>query len=245
MSKMPEFNKPNPSGNTARYAIYFCPRPSAPLYGQGSRWLGRDAATGVEFDPDLPDYIQCEEWLRATESPRRYGFHATLKPPFRLAEGATYENLRAALHEFAKRHECFCAPSLHIETLGRFLALTLSVSCDEFSDLAADCVREFDRFRLPPTEAELAQRMRDSLSPREREYLLQWGYPYVLDTWKFHMSLTGSLPPEALPPLEQYLRQRFASVCGQALLVDSVCIFHESHPGAPFQLLDRVNLRSS
>jgi len=242
---MHEFNKPDPSENTSRYAIYFCPSPSAPLYGQGSRWLGRDAATGADLDPDLPDHIQHEEWLRATESPRRYGFHATLKPPFRLAENATYEDLQAALHELAKRHVCFCAPPLRIGTLGRFLALTLSASSEEFCHLATDCVREFDRYRLPATEAELAQRLRDSLSLREREYVLRWGYPYVLDTWKFHMSLTGSMPPEALPPLKQYLRQRFASVCGEALLVDSVCIFHESHPEAPFQLLDRVYLRSS
>jgi putative phosphonate metabolism protein len=235
---------PNLSGNTSRYAIYFCPSPSAPLYGQGSRWLGRDAATGAEFDPDLPDHIQYKEWLRAIESPRRYGFHATLKPPFRLAEDATYENLQAALHEFAKRHDRFYAPSLRIGTLGRFLALTLSTPSEEFCNLAAKCVSEFDHFRLPSTEAELAQRLRDSLSPREREYVLRWGYPYVLNTWQFHMSLTGPLLPEALPPLEQYLRQRFASVCGEALLVDSVCIFHESHPGAPFHLLDRVYLRS-
>lgn len=236
---------PNPNGNTSRYAIYFCPSPSTPLYGQGSRWLGRDAATGAEFDPDLPDHIQYLDWLRATESPRRYGFHATLKPPFRLAEGATYEHLQATLHEVAERHDCFCAPSLRIGTLGRFLALTLSASCEEFRNLAAECVREFDRFRLPSTETELAHRLRDSLSPRERENVLRWGYPYVLDTWKFHMSLTGSLPPEELPPLEQYLRQRFASACSELLLVDSICIFHESHPGAPFCLLDRVSLRAS
>jgi len=241
---MHEFNKPDPSENTSRYAIYFCPSPSAPLYAQGIRWLGRDAATGAEFDPDLPDHIPYEEWLGTTESPRRYGFHATLKPPFRLAKGATYEYLQATLHEVAERHDSFCAPPLRIETLGRFLALTLSASCEEFHNLAAECVREFDRFRLPSTEAELARRMRDSLSPLEREHLLRWGYPYVLDTWKFHMSLTGSLPPEALPPLEQYLRQRFASACANTLLVNSVCIFHESHPGAPFQLLDRISLRS-
>lgn len=236
---------PDLSGNKSRYALYFCPSPSAPLYGQGSRWLGRDATTGAEFDPDIPDHIQYKEWLRATESPRRYGFHATLKPPFRMAEDATYENLQEALHEFAKRHDCFYAPSLRIGILGRFLALTLSASSEEFRKLATECVREFDHFRLPATEAELAQRLRDSLSPREHEHLLRWGYPYVLDTWKFHISLTGSLPPEALPPLEHYLCQRFASVCEEALLVDSVCIFHESHPGAPFHLLDRVYLRSS
>jgi putative phosphonate metabolism protein len=236
---------PNLNGNASRYALYFCPSPGAALYGQGSQWLGRDATTGEEFDPSLPDRIQRQDWLHATESPRRYGFHATLKPPFRLAEDTTYEELREALQEFAKKQVCFCAPRLRIGTLGRFLALTLSAPSEDFANLAAECVTEFDRFRSPATEAELAQRLRDTLSQREREHVLRWGYPYVLDTWKFHMSLTGSLPPEALPPLEQYLGQRFAPACGEALLVDSVCIFHESHPGAQFHLMDRVYLRSS
>jgi putative phosphonate metabolism protein len=236
---------PDLSGNTSRYAIYFCPSPTAPLYGQGSQWLGRDATTGAVLDPDLPEHIRNEEWLQVTDSPRRYGFHATLKPPFRLAEDATFEDLKAALRDLALRHFSFYASPLCVRRLGSFLALTLSAPSDEFCALAADSVSEFDRFRAPATEKELAQRLRDSMSPREHEHVLRWGYPYVFDTWKFHMSLTRSLSSESLPQLEQFLGQRFAPVCEQPLLVDSICIFHETHPGAHFHLLDRVYLRSA
>jgi putative phosphonate metabolism protein len=242
---MVNFEMNDANNNSPRYAIYFCPSPDAPLYGQGSQWLGRDAATGAELDPDLPRHIQHEEWLRATNSPRRYGFHATLKPPFRLTKDAAYEDLKTALHQFAESRDSFIAPSLCIGTLGRFIALTLSTPSDEFQKLAAECVSEFDRFRAPASDAELNKRMRDSLSPREREHILRWGYPYVFDTWKFHMSLTGSLPSEALPLLEDYLCQRFAPVYKEPLLGDSICIFYESQPGAQFRLLDRVCLRSS
>jgi len=233
------------NGNTSRYAIYFSPGTGAPLYRLGSRWLGRDASTGESLDPDLPGDIAREEWLRVTESPRRYGFHATLKPPFRLAENTTFGGLQAALRDFAGRHESFAAPPLGVAKLGNFLALTLSEPSAEFASLAADSVEEFDRFRAPATEQELAQRLGGSLPSRLREHVLRWGYPYVFDTWKFHMSLTCTLTEPSLPPLEWYLRHRFAPVYDQPLLVDSVCIFHEPSPGAAFRLVERAHLRSS
>jgi hypothetical protein len=161
----------------SRYAIYFCPSASAPLYRVGSHWLGRDAITGTPLDPELPDQIRREDWLRITESPRRYGFHATLKPPFRLAEDATLDDLKAALRDFAQRHDSFEAPPLSVRTIAGFLALTLSAACDDLHSLAADCVSEFERFRAPATEMELSKRLRDTLSPQERAHILQWGYP--------------------------------------------------------------------
>jgi putative phosphonate metabolism protein len=232
------------NGNTSRYGIYFAPEPGALLHSIGSRWLGRDAVTGESLDPILPPGIEHGAWQSATESLRRYGLHATLKPPFRLASNATIEDLQTELREFASRHDCFEAPPLQLGSLGRFLALVLSEPSNKFTQLAAGCVEEFDRFRAPATEQELAQRLRDSLSAREREHVLRWGYPYVFDTWKFHISLTGSLPPQSLPPLEQSLRQHFAPVCEQPLRVDSVCIFREPSPGAPFCIVDRAFLRS-
>ncbi len=182
--------------------------------------------------------------MRVTDSPRRYGFHATLKPPFRLADDASFEDLQAALREFALRHHSFYAPHLALGALGRFLALTLSAASEDFSNLAADSVSEFDRFRAPATEEETTQRLRGSLTVREREHVLQWGYPYVFDTWKFHMSLTSSMHTESLSLFEPYLRERFTPACEKPLFVDSVCIFHEPYPGALFHLIDRASLRS-
>ena len=210
----------------------------------GSHWLGRDATTCATLDPDLPDPIRHEDWLRATEVPRRYGFHATLKPPFRLAEDVTLEDLKAALRDFAQRHDSFEAPRLGVRAIAQFLALTLSEASEDLQRLAADSVSEFERLRAPATEMELEQRMHDSLSSHERAHVFQWGYPYVFDTWKFHMTLTSSLSPEALARFEPYLRERFASVCETPLLVDSICIFHQPSPGNTFHLLDRVSLRS-
>jgi putative phosphonate metabolism protein len=233
------------SGNvTSRYAIYFSPKQECDLFRLGSQWLGRNAIDGESLDPALSNGLARAEWRRATESPRRYGFHATLKPPFRLAEGATYAELRSVVHNFAANCRSFKAPPLTVGRLGRFVALTLSEPSAEFSVLAAECVRTFHRFRAPATEEELAIRLRDTMSDKEREHLLRWGYPYVFDTWKFHMSLTGSLPEEQLPYLERVLLERFAPVCGRSFAVDSICIFHEPAPGSLFQLVEQAELRS-
>jgi Protein of unknown function (DUF1045) len=168
---MPESNP-----NTSRYAIYFCPGSGAFLHRLGSHWLGRDATTCATLDPDVPDHIRRKNWLRATENPRRYGFHATLKPPFRLAENVTLEDLQAALRDFAQRRDSFEAPRFGVRAIAQFLALTLSAASEDLQSPAADSVSEFERFRAPATEMELAQRMSDSLSPRERAHVLQWGY---------------------------------------------------------------------
>ena len=229
---------------TSRYAIYLCPRVQTPLFRLGSCWLGRDAFTGESLDPALSNGLSVKDWSSATESPRRYGFHATLKPPFHLAEGVSYSDLLAAVCAFAKQQACFETASLQVDTLGRFFALTLSRPSDELSDFAGACVSEFDRFRATPTQQELFRRLKDSLSEREREHVQRWGYPYVFDTWKFHMSLTGSLPSAELPRFQKILRERFAPVCEGPMLVDSICIFHEAGRNSPFQLIDRCDLRA-
>lgn len=230
--------------DASRYAIYFSPGAGSPLLALGNRWLGRDATTGEALNPDLPAHIRHENWMRATDSPRRYGFHATLKPPFYLAEDASLKDLQAALRVFAQSHSSFYAPPPVVGALGRFLALILSAHCEQFSNLAAACVSEFDRFRAPATEEETAARLRGPLTVREREHVMKWGYPYVFDTWKFHMSLTSSLHNGSLSLFEPYLRQRFAPACEQSILVDSICIFREPSPGALFRLLDSASLRS-
>jgi putative phosphonate metabolism protein len=225
-----------------RYALYFSPAESSPLARLGNEWLGRGPATQTRSIPNLPHNISPEEWALVTETAAGYGFHGTLKPPFRLVEGVTLSEFQQAVSSFAASKGSFAAPHLVLGTLGHFLALVLSEPSEIFSDFAADCVRDFDRFRAPAGEAEIKKRMRDALSPKEQEHLLHWGYPYVLDTWKFHMTLTCSLPEDALQVFRSHLAQRFAEVCVAPLQVDSICLFEQAASGAPFLLLDRFRL---
>ena len=228
--------------NAFRYAIYFTPEEASPLHGLGSCWLGRDARTDSTCTPELPDNISRDEWRQVTASPRRYGFHATLKPPFKLAPGARLEHLRSSLCTFTARQQAFEVPRLAVARLGKFLALTLPDPSGKFSDLAAACVRDFDAFRAPATAEELAARWSSSFSSREQENLDLWGYPYVLDTWKFHMTLTCSLQPGPGYIFQQHLVRRFAPSCSEPLHVGSICLFEEPSAGANFRLVERFRL---
>jgi putative phosphonate metabolism protein len=225
---------------SARYAIYFSPGNDSSLLRLGNEWLGRNPATDNTFTPVLPDEISAREWSDVTGTASRYGFHATLKPPFRLSEGLTLPNLRLALTAFAERQSSIVVPRLKVGAVGQFLALMLSEESIEFSNLATDCVRGFDHFRKPMTESETNQRMHGSLTQRERENLLRWGYPYVLDTWKFHMTLTCSLAKGRLELFQKHLSVRFAQACSDPLTIDGISLFEEPAQGRPFRLLERL-----
>src|SRR5262249_27221085 len=127
----------------------------------------------------------------ATEAPRHYGFHGTLKAPFRLADGCDAGMLRRALATFAAGRTSFAIDALQLQDIGNFLALTPRGPAPRLNDLAAACVVEFDSYRAPPEPAEIARRQAAGLTPRQQALLARWGYPYVLDEFRFHLSLTG------------------------------------------------------
>lgn len=177
-----------------RYAIYYTPDPG-PLAGFGAAWLGWDPVTGQELlAPDIPDLPHPVRDLTAT--PRKYGFHATLKPPFHLAEGETQDTLAEAVARFAATRHAAEAPGLRLAALGRFLALVPAGDDTAINALAGEIVAGFDRFRAAPSEDELARRRAKGLTAPQEANLVMWGYPYVMEEFRFHMTLTGALPPE-------------------------------------------------
>jgi hypothetical protein len=180
-----------------RYAIYFMPESEADrgteLATFGSRAIGYDVQSGVAVDfHDHAFYRQPEahDW---TESPRRYGFHATLKAPFELAEGQSVDGLLSAAALFASR----CAPvefgRLRVRAIGSFVALTLAKPTDEVNSFAAQCVREFEDFRAPMSAERREQKLTAHLTERQRANVDAWGDPFVFDDFRFHMTLTGRL----------------------------------------------------
>src|SRR5690606_31420255 len=142
----------------ARYAVYFAPAEDSALNRLASRWLGRCAYTGTRYPPTGVGEITPAAQEEITAEPRRYGFHATLKPPFRLPQGRTATELLTAVESFAAARPRIILPGLRVARLGRFLALVPERASPELEALAADCVATFDRFRAPPGEAELARR---------------------------------------------------------------------------------------
>jgi putative phosphonate metabolism protein len=216
---------------SARYALYWCPDPASDLWRWACRWLGRDPVSGAEyqtFDPAMRSLI---------EAPRRYGFHATLKPPFRIRADKDPASFLAAVEEFATAREPFVAPPLELVEMQGFLALVLSGPSPRMDRLAADCVRSFDVYRELPTDAELAKRRAQGLDPIEEANLRAWGYPYVLDRFRFHLTLTGR--PRDPQALKARLQADTAAFCMRPLRVDALAVFRQPEPDAPFQMAAR------
>jgi hypothetical protein len=179
-----------------------------------------------------------------TDAPRRYGWHGTLVPPFRLAAGVSAAGLLLAAKDWASSQTGFTL-AVEAATLGDFVALR-PVSADgdtQMGALAAAALRALAPLRASPAPAELARRLQAPLTERQRELLVEWGYPYVFDEFRFHMTLSNSLSSA---------RDRAAIVAwwrgqiGQlgALPFDGVALFVEPAPGAPFVLWQRVPFRA-
>jgi len=222
----------------ARVAIYYAPAADDPLFAAGSTWLGRDARTAaVVSQPDIPDIGE------VTAEPRRYGFHATLKPPMRLSDGRTFADLLGAAEALANRITPFALPPLAVMDVHGFLALRETVSCSCLQELADACVEHLDAFRAPPSEAELTRRRRASLSVEQDAMLVRWGYPYVFRTWFFHMTLTRRLTPEEKRVWQPAAERFLAASLHQPRVVRDICLFVQPLPDAPFVIQARLPLR--
>src|SRR3984957_5157277 len=224
-------------GPDARVGVYFCPDADDPLYRAGAEWLGRDPRhLETVAQPDIPGIEE------VTAEARGYGFHATLKPPMRLADGCSWDGLLTATRELAARTTPFALPRLAVTDLHGFLALRETAFCPPLQALADACVERLDQFRAPPSEAELARRRRARLTDAQEAMLVRFGYPYVLDTWFFHMTLTRRLSAEEHATWHPAAERYFAAAVAVKRLVADVCLFTQAGPGEPFVITARVPL---
>lgn len=227
-----------------RYALYFTPAPGTPWWEAGSRWLGRDAASGAEcVQPGIAG-VSAPLFHGLTRDARRYGFHATLKAPFRLAEGFTEGDLLAMADAFAGLQHPVFLRGMQVRNLAGFLALRPLEPLQDIAALAMRCVSYFDILRAAPTAAELSRRRRSGLSQRQEALLARWGYPYTEEEFRFHMTLTDSL--DDVDDNAAYALRKAAEECFMPVLdaglpaIDALAIFREDQPGAPFSLWRRI-----
>jgi putative phosphonate metabolism protein len=226
-----------------RYAIYFVPAPETPLYQAGAGLLGYDvySAKPVPFPGGLA--FGHDDWHSLTSEPRVYGFHATLKAPFRLAPGTRADDLAAELAAFAAaRAPVTIMPA--VRTLGSFIALIPAEPCPALVWLAADCVRAFDAFRAPLDDGERRKRLASLLTDRHKENLERWGYPYVFDDFRFHMTLTGRITPVRQEAVLACLRDHLGAIEGRPLNVDRVALLCQPQPDTPFHLVASAPLKA-
>ena len=217
-----------------RYALYYAP-PAGPLADTAAHWLGRDAITGAPLtqpDPGLEP---------VTASARRYGFHATIKAPFALADGTTAEDLLAAVDIFAAGAAPFAIDGLAVDLMGPFLALTPRGDTAPLQAFAAQVVRRFDRFRAPLSARDRARRNPDALTERQRQHLDTWGYPWVFDDFRFHMTLSDALTEAQQHRFRPMADALFTPLLPRPFVIGAISVFAEGDDGV-FHHLHRAPL---
>ncbi len=219
----------------SRYAIYVMPKRR--LYDSASAWLGWDARRSlVRAYPDVGDLPVPVEDL--TAQPRRYGFHGTIKPPFQLAAGKTLGALKAACADLASTLAAVDIGRLAVRPLSGFVAMVPAQPCASLDMLAARVVEALDPFRAPPSTDELARRRRSGLSASQVQLLQRWGYPYVMDEFRFHMTLSGKLDEADADLLADRLGHHFAPVLRDPLTIDSLALVGEATDGRFHLIMD-------
>ncbi|CAM5762181.1 DUF1045 domain-containing protein [Bosea minatitlanensis] len=222
-----------------RYAVYYAPAADSALWRFGSAVLGYDALTGEDIPFLVPPGCDPATWPALTEEPRRYGFHATLKAPFELAGGRSEEQLRAFARNYAAGLEGVTLAGLSVAALGSFIALIPSEPGEELQHFAFALVQAFEPFRAPLAEADRERRLRSPLTPAQHAYLEAYGYPYVGDAFRFHMTLTGSLPDERVAPVRQALETASAAALPAGpVRLDRFALFRQDDRKSRFRLLD-------
>jgi len=226
--------------NSSRYAVYYAPEVGSDLADFGASWLGWDPERGESVAhpayADPPGPVS-----ELTDAPRKYGFHGTLKPPFKLTNGYTVSDLNDALVELTSQQQAFEVERIGLRSIDGFLAITPTRYCAPIATLAENCVRQLDAFRASPLEAELTRRRSAKLSDAQDRNLTRWGYPYVLDEFRFHLTLTGKLAPEILEPVRERLQTELSLILTQPLPVREICLFREAKDGN-FHIVKRYQL---
>ncbi|WP_417256610.1 DUF1045 domain-containing protein [Celeribacter halophilus] len=220
-----------------RYAVYYAPPPGE--FGTFcAQWLGWDAAAGVErTHPDIGGLPRPVHDITAT--PRKYGFHGTLKPPFRLT--GTRASLEADLETFAACHAPVTLDGLTLTRIGSFLALTPTGDLAALESLAGEIVTALDPHRAPLTDADMARRRAAGLTERQDALLRQWGYPYVMEEFRFHLTLTGKLAETEAEAVKAALNPVLTPLLPVPFDIRELCLFGEAEDGR-FHLLHRYTL---
>ena len=220
-----------------RYAIYFSAGPDSPLSRFGAELLGYDAYMGDEVSFPRAALQAAPDWRDVTADPRKYGFHATLKAPMALASGKTEAELMAACAAFAGKPRPLPVIRPIVDSISGFIAVIPAEPVEALQQLAADCVRDFDPFRRALTAEDRARRKPEKLSERQRDYLDRWGYPYVMEEFRFHMTLTGRLDAGRRGPILEMLRALFAALGIETIEIDRVALFRQDEAKARFRII--------
>jgi hypothetical protein len=130
-----------------------------------------------------------------------------------------------------------------VDSLSGFIAVVPAEPSTELERLAADCTSEFDSFRAPLTPEDRKRRDPSALTERQCGHLDRWGYPYVMEDFRFHMTLTGRLDAVRREPVLRMLRNSFSAIGIKTLAIDRIALFRQDDADSRFHVVSHWKLR--
>jgi hypothetical protein len=226
----------------SRFAIYYAPSRTSPWWGHGCRWLARDPESGAVLAPPVVPALaaRLRDVPGLSRSPQRYGWHGTLVAPARSVAHTTLDDIVRHARAWAEGQSAFDL-TVEAAALERFVAIRPATDegAAAMGALAADALHEFAPLRAMPSEQERHRRLAAAdLNARQRELLERWGYPYVLDQFRFHMTLSDSIEPDDRQAIIEWWRTQLPQL--GPLPIDGAALFVEPQPGEPFVLAARL-----
>lgn len=222
-----------------RYAIFYTPVDEFATVG--AAWLGWDSALGCAV-PHLD--VAGVDVMRMTDTPRKYGLHATLKAPFRLAAGGTLTELQQVAAAFAARQAAFDIGALELRSDRGFVALRPQGAQAQLQGFATEIVKQFDHVRAPLTEADIARRRKANLTERQDRQMLDWGYPFIFDDFHFHLTLSGAVSQGDAAQLMDALSTQVMPVVPSPFVIDAITVMGQDSAGM-FHQIQRYALSGS
>ena len=207
----------------------------------GQAWLGWDCRKGqyISSENAFSEPLADREYF--TEKPRKYGLHATLKAPFRLQTTQSEPAQRSAFHGFCKHQKPAASGNLTLSEQGGFISLRPQTQSAALFELGKNCLEAFDPFRAPLEQSDLNRRRNARLSPRQNDFLHQWGYPYVLQEFQFHITLSSRLIILQREKIIPALKNLLAHELDCPFIIAHLALMGEDRNGQ-FHILEEANL---
>ncbi|WP_066853984.1 DUF1045 domain-containing protein [Halodesulfovibrio spirochaetisodalis] len=227
---------------TPRYALYYTPPRNSRLESAGTHWLGRTPVQFGKIPEQIPEGFFKQEYYQIIESPRWYGFHGTIRAPFELADGITPEMFIRKVHRVCSSHAPFSFPSFSVRCFGGFLALTPTSSYPELHKLHSDCMRKLDNLRAPLSNFDKQRHMEKKLSERQERLLRRFGYPFVMEEYRFHMTLTGKIDDRVRRSYKDKLEAILSPFLNEQVPVQELTVYMQPNRKTPFVEVTRIPL---
>ncbi len=230
---------------SSRYAIYLTLPADSTLYQLAATWLGHDIYRDQSrpYRPIPARLKQLRDQHNLTLVARGYGFHATLKPPFTLHAERELEELLDAFDRYVLGLTAFKCKPLTLIQLGHFLVLMPCEDCRTLNELAAISVKTFEPFRAPLTVEEYQSRKPESLTERQRLMLNEWGYPYVMDEFRFHMTLTDTLSQDMIQTCRPLLQDYLSEGTSMDFEINQISLLKQQDQHTPFYEIKTEKLK--